>query len=121
MHAVPPVLDLRHEKLPALKITECVQDFNREVLTALTIPTVAANVSRLPASQKRPVARFMAGSWAAMPAWLRSTGLANSFDIILTAETIYNSASSMDLYQTLTQVRQWPAGAQLRQTCRPFQ
>ena len=85
---------------------ECMQDYNEEVLRALTIPTVTANVSRIPASQQPPLTRFLAGSWAAMPAWLRSTGLTNSFDIVLTSETIYSSASSMHLYRTLMQVSQ---------------
>ncbi len=80
------------------------QDYNREVLTALTIPTVTANVKRVADSQHRPATRFLAGPWAFLPAWLESAGLIHSFDVVLTAETIYNTESSLQLYQCLVQV-----------------
>ena len=80
------------------------QDYNREVLKALTIPTVTANVHRLAASQHRPATRFLAGSWALLPAWLEGAGLGHSFDMVLTAETIYDTESSVQLYHCLLQV-----------------
>jgi predicted nicotinamide N-methyase len=45
------------------------QDYNREVLTSLTAPNVAANLARLPRGAVRPRARYFAGepgSWAVL-------------------------------------------------------
>jgi len=91
------------DRAPPLPVCDA-QDYNREVLTALTIPTVTANVKRVTESQHRPATRFLAGSWALLPAWLDSAGLGHSFDVVLTAETIYNTESSLQLYQCLVQV-----------------
>ena len=92
-----------YERAPLVPVP-CAQDYNREVLTALTIPSVTANVQRVTALQHRPATRFLAGPWALLPAWLESAGLRHSFDVVLTAETIYNTDSSVQLYDCLVQV-----------------
>lgn len=71
----------------------------------LTIPNVQANVDRLPTERHRGELRYFAGSWQALPAFLNATGLLHSYDIVLTAETVYDSISSLQMYQCLIQVR----------------
>lgn len=81
-----------------------LQDYNRQVLDALTIPNVQANLNRLPAGRHRGEVRYFAGSWQAFPAFLDASGLNKSYDVVLTAETVYDSTSSLQMYQCLLQV-----------------
>lgn len=98
-----------------------LQDYNRSVLTTLTMQNVAANRSAwatrrqayageqgaaagasaaaagaaagaaaAPSSQgSAAAARYFAGSWDALPKLLEERGLQHSYDLLLTAETIY--------------------------------
>lgn len=81
-----------------------LQDYNSEVLSVLTIPNLQANVNRLPAQRHRGELRYFSGSWQAFPAYLKASGLLHSYDIVLTAETVYDSVSSLQMYQCLIQV-----------------
>lgn len=81
-----------------------MQDYNGEVLSVLTIPSVQANVDRLPAQRHRGELRYFAGSWQALPAFLSASGFLRSYDIVLTAETVYDSTSSLQMYHCLLQV-----------------
>lgn len=49
-------------------------------------------------------ARFFAGDWMLLGLLLSSLGLANSFDMVVSAETIYSSASMRALFACVKQV-----------------
>jgi len=85
--------------------TLALQDYNREVLTSLTMPNVAANLQQLPGSCQRPASRFWAGEWRAVAQQLQGEQLAGSYDIVLSAETIYNADSQEALLSCIKQVR----------------
>lgn len=80
------------------------QDYNRQVLSALTIPNVQLNKDQLPASAVRERTRYYAGDWMAVGQLLTSQGLGGYYDIILTAETIYNQESQERLLECIKQV-----------------
>ena len=75
------------------------QDFNAEVLTALTAPNAAANLARSSSSRgggagaAAPALRFIAGDWGGMASLLPAA----SYDVILTADTIYAPATQRRL------------------------
>jgi len=77
------------------------QDYNHEVLTALTIPNAVANLSRLPIDRHHGQLRYFAGAWQEFPAYLDSQGLSNTYDMILTAESVYEPTSSGELYECI--------------------
>ena len=66
------------------------QDFNREVLEAATAPTVARNLGPGAGPAAGGRARYFAGDWAALTALLP----AKAYDVVLTAETIYDVQAS---------------------------
>ena len=94
-----------------------LQDYNRSVLSRLTIPNVAANAgawatrraaaaaspgaSASSPAQQPPRARYFAGSWEALPAVLEGLGLVGSYDMVLTAETIYSLEAMRSLYRCI--------------------
>jgi hypothetical protein len=81
------------------------QDFNAEVLEAVTARNAEANLARLPAATRAGRrARYFAGGWEALPALLRGAGLAGTYDTVLTAETLYCPGSQRALYQAILQV-----------------
>ena len=82
-----------------------VQDFNKEVLTALTGQNVTANRQRLPKSRRPVSARFFGGDWSTLGSLMASQNLGGSYDIILSAETIYSSESQQQLFDCIKQVR----------------
>mmetsp|Transcript_56907 Transcript_56907/g.180061 ORF Transcript_56907/g.180061 Transcript_56907/m.180061 type:complete len:212 (-) Transcript_56907:10-645(-) len=70
-----------------------LQDYNEEVLRAVTAPNVLGNLNGcMPAE-----VRFIAGGWEGMAEVLGAAG----FDIILTAETIYDKESQVPLYHLI--------------------
>lgn len=95
-----------------------VQDYNRSVLTTLTIQNVGANASAWATRRQAAAAsgsgdgsgsggtaadaaaraRYFAGSWDALPALLSHQGLHQSYDLVLTAETIYSLEAMRSLY-----------------------
>ena len=87
------------------------QDYNGEVLQALTIPCVAANwgvrgrraVAAAPAAV--PDARYFSGDWRSLPALLASLELEGTYDLVLSAETIYSLAGISSLHECIKQVR----------------
>ena len=64
-------------------------DFNAEVLHALTAPCAAANLARAARDAPPPQLRFFSGDWGALPPLLP----ASSYDVLLSADTIYSVAS----------------------------
>lgn len=83
---------------------ESVQDFNKEVLTALTGQNVTANRQRLPKSRRPVSARFFGGDWSTLGSLMASQNLGGSYDIILSAETIYSPESQQQLFDCIKQV-----------------
>lgn len=85
---------------------KCVhfQDFNREVLTCLTIPSVMASLTQPlePESDSAalPRTRFFYGDWAEFAAKLKQAG-EPPYDIILTSETIYSLDSQPKLLRAI--------------------
>ncbi len=78
-------------------------DYNREVLEELTVPNVLLNVPAAPHSSdctvsesSPPVTRFFAGDWASLLATILKPE-ARQYDLILTAETIYNEDNQAKL------------------------
>jgi SAM-dependent methyltransferase len=80
------------------------QDFNAEVLHALTAPCVAANLARArQAAAGAPPApsprlRFFSGDWGALPPLLPAA----SYDVVLSADTIYCTASQPRLLAAIS-------------------
>lgn len=52
-----------------------------------------------------PAARYFAGDWAAFARHVEETGLAGTYDVILTAETIYEAEGSRKLLHCIDKVR----------------
>lgn len=89
-----------------LKVTcnYCLQDFNKEVLTALTSQNVTANRQRLPKSRRPVSARYFCGDWSSLGSLLASENLGGTYDIIISAETIYSLESQQQLFHCIKQV-----------------
>ncbi|KAF5832094.1 hypothetical protein DUNSADRAFT_12168 [Dunaliella salina] len=103
-HGVPGILAL----LAGAEVH--FQDFNQEVLRQLTMPNVMANLHRLPKASSRPSCRFFAGDWSSVGELLTNQGLGGHYDLILTAESIYNPNSQSQLLECIKQVLQPPLG-----------
>ncbi len=89
----------------AIQNTKCYfQDFNQEVLTSLTSQNVTANRQRLPKSRRPVSARYFGGDWGTLGSLMASENLGGSYDIILSAETIYNLESQQQLFDCIKQV-----------------
>ena len=87
------------------------QDYNREVLTQLTMPNVNVNISRLlPAGRSRPRTRFFSGDWGNVSNLLSRMGMGGEYDFILTSESIYNEESSVRLLETIKRTLRPPHG-----------
>lgn len=57
-----------------------------------------------------PASRFFAGDWGGLPEFLQQEGLLGSYDLVLTAETIYSPASLQPLLDCIVAVRSSSAG-----------
>ncbi|KGN57226.1 histidine protein methyltransferase 1 homolog [Cucumis sativus] len=102
------------------------QDFNAEVLRCLTIPNVAANLSKkyesLPSnpteSDAGSAVRYFAGDWSEMYKILpfasnneeNLSGNCDGYDIVLMAETVYALSTLKTLYKLITQCLSRPHG-----------
>ncbi|KAK9805883.1 hypothetical protein WJX73_000781 [Symbiochloris irregularis] len=60
-----------------------------------------------------PSTRFFAGDWAAMPSFLRSEGLVGTYDLVLSAETIYSQDSLRALHDCILACLKRPHGQAL--------
>lgn len=69
------------------------QDYNKEVLQLVTIPNAFANIG----SRVKKRCRFFAGDWSALADHIKS----EQYDLILTSETIYSTASYQSLITIL--------------------
>jgi predicted nicotinamide N-methyase len=81
------------------------QDYNKEVLEMLTHPSVMANwqANRGKDSPPPPV-KYYSGDWGTLGGLLKESNLTNSYDIILTTETIYTLDGMNRLFQCIKQV-----------------
>ncbi|KAI8468879.1 MAG: hypothetical protein J3K34DRAFT_294897 [Monoraphidium minutum] len=89
------------------------QDYNPEVLAALTAPNAAANLGRLPLGGTRRGVRYFAGDWLAVGSLLSSKGLDASYDLVLAAEAIYSPQGASRLLECIKQVLRPPHGTAL--------
>ncbi|XP_015201712.2 histidine protein methyltransferase 1 homolog [Lepisosteus oculatus] len=100
------------------------QDYNSTVIEALTLPNVLLNIeeeeeegegkSSSPSPKRRATGlqtraelarcRFFSGDWASFLTLLLSSGPPPKYDMILTSETIYNTASYPALHAVLSQL-----------------
>lgn len=69
------------------------QDYNKEVLQLVTIPNAFANIR----SRVNEWCRFFAGDWSALADHIKS----EQYDLILTSETIYSTATYQSLITIL--------------------
>ena len=82
-----------------------MQDYNAEALTELAAPNLQLN-ARLRQTRVRP-ARFFSGSWATLGQLLECLGAAASFDLVVSAETVYNQACMQALHDCIRQVSRY--------------
>jgi hypothetical protein len=79
-------------------------DYNKEVLELTTCPNVLRNVGGDMALFRR--ATFYAGAWSSVSEYMceqeRRPLEDTQYDLILTAETIYTEAVTLELYQVGT-------------------
>lgn len=78
------------------------QDYNREVLTGLTMPNYEANVGKGGCAEDPP--RFFSGGWASLKGLLRREGLAGGYDFVFTSDTIYSLDSQQPLLNCIAEV-----------------
>ncbi|XP_046350025.1 histidine protein methyltransferase 1 homolog [Haliotis rufescens] len=69
------------------------QDYNPEVVENITIPNVALNQC------SHCKCRFFSGDWSSLPSTICTEDEAKRYDMILTAETIYNTRNYSKLHQ----------------------
>ncbi|XP_069676102.1 histidine protein methyltransferase 1 homolog isoform X2 [Periplaneta americana] len=75
------------------------QDYNSSVISAVTMPNVLKNKSKLEQDGILQTNRFFAGDWKSFVDLVKgeSSAKENNYDIILTSETIYNPANQSKL------------------------
>ena len=104
--ALPITIDMCvvYAHAQTVKRWQRLQDFNKEVLTSLTGQNVTANRQRLPKSRRPVSARFFGGDWSTLGSLLAKQNLGGSYDMILSAETIYSPESQQQLFDCIKQV-----------------
>jgi hypothetical protein len=83
-------------------------DYNKEVLQLLTQPSVLTNwrsQKEEEAGVEHPPVRYFSGDWTELCSLLGTLGLAGTYDIVLTAESIYSLEGSRKLLQCIKKVR----------------
>lgn len=86
------------------------QDFNKEVLQTLTYANIACNWSSEDNEKRRkehaasPPVRYFSGSWSLLAPLLEKESLTGSYDLVVTAETIYSIESMQSLYDCIKKV-----------------
>jgi hypothetical protein len=107
------VLLLALEIRTTVSIDSCFdQDFNPEALTTLAAPNLFLNMSRNPLQTQgstssngvKEDARFFSGDWAKLGSLFETLGMIDSFDLIVTAETVYRRNSMQSLLSCILQV-----------------
>ncbi|KAL3152167.1 hypothetical protein ABBQ32_001259 [Trebouxia sp. C0010 RCD-2024] len=96
--------------LSSVEVRPPASDFNKEVLTALTSQNVTANRQRLPKSRRPVSARYFCGDWSSLGSLLASENLGGTYDIIISAETIYSLESQQQLFHCIKQAIKPPTG-----------
>lgn len=74
------------------------------MLTALTSQNVTANRQRLPKSRRPVSARYFGGEWSSLGSLMASENLGGTYDMIISAETIYSLESQQQLFDCIKQV-----------------
>ena len=80
-----------------------LQDYNTEVLQELTMPNVSSNleVAASFADKSYGTVRYFAGDWVNLYDLLEK----HTFDLIITADTVYSVPSLPKLYEIIKYVR----------------
>jgi len=93
------------------------QDYNKEVLEQLTIPNAATNwqlqcTTGTPATNKTPAppARYFAGDWSSLSLLIETLQLSGTYDIVLSAETVYSIDSVNSLVDCIKKCMKYPGG-----------
>ncbi|CCI40587.1 unnamed protein product [Albugo candida] len=98
-HGLPGIYALKNG---AERVT--FTDYNREVLSLITIPNLVKNM-RLPIEQLRDRVSLYAGSWESVTKYIRDNEqqcrTRYQADLILSAETLYTENVTSDLYQMI--------------------
>lgn len=82
-----------------------LQDYNEEVLQRLTMPNLAANLQRIgEKSLGSAGCRYFAGDWAKLPSLLSQEGLAGTYDMVFSTDTIYSLSSQQHLLACIMEV-----------------
>jgi hypothetical protein len=79
--------------------TQYLQDFNKQVLTAATMPNVALNCTKYDISLTDGQPLFVAGDFLSTCKYLAMQPSFVPFDLVLTSESIYNMQSAKQLLQ----------------------
>jgi hypothetical protein len=69
--------------------------------------------ARLRSAESRAPARYFSGGWNSLEDLLTSKGLSNSYDLVLTAETIYSLKAISSLLQAVKSCLRRPGGRAL--------
>jgi len=78
------------------------QDYNLEVLERVTWPNVRLNVPSVEIGIERRIPRLISGDWSALRSWMVEGQ--QSYDRIITAETIYSLESMRSLFELIKAV-----------------
>ncbi|GAB4818881.1 hypothetical protein N2152v2_005927 [Parachlorella kessleri] len=62
------------------------------------------------AAGSNPMARYFSGDWGALADLLEQRGLAGTYDVVLSAETIYSLSSMRSLYECIVRCLRRPSG-----------
>ena len=81
-----------------------LQDYNRGVLDAATRPNVEANLARMRPGAERPSVRYFAGDWGSLEGPLTGGEGGGPFDVVLSAETVYEKGATARLLGLLKAV-----------------
>ena len=84
----------------------CLQDYNSEVLTKLTIPNCVCNLETKPAEWAVDKhLRFFFGGWSSLGDLLSSLNLSGTYDYIFSSDSIYSLDSQNHLLDCIIKVR----------------
>lgn len=83
------------------------QDYDADVVENLTIPMVMRNAKRMKAmhGMEMKTSRFFAGDWGTLEPLFEDQALIQTYDVVLTSETIYSVESMPRLLGCIKKVR----------------
>lgn len=95
------------------------QDYNKEVLEQLTIPNAATNwqlqsttapKTNSNVNKPPPPARYFSGDWSRLFSLIDTLQLSGTYDIVLSAETVYSIDSVNSLVDCIRKCMKYPGG-----------